>query len=676
MQSKKSFFNKTIFIKNLLHFSPAWIVYLLILIISNPANLATFLLSITPKNGYLTAEQILQGKTESMVALISNELDPSTFFLAGPCMALCVFSYLYKQRSSDAMHALPVTRKELFLTNYISGLVMMFFPEFITFLSLLIVTKANGFTYMYLTGYWLLAAVCESFFFYTLMVLVMMVTGVFFMAPIFYIVLNFLVAGMDSVIQTLLQDLCYGLGNGNVYAATTSENAGILTPFSYLQSNVTINYSYIESKLVSVTAVGGKALGIYVLVAVIFSVCAYAIYKKRALENVGKLITVSWLSPVFQIGVSVCAGCVGASICAERLYRQVSCGVQFGICLLTLLIVCAVAFFIAEMCLKKRIHVFTKKKFAVAGCLLAVMTVLSFLVEYDAFGLEKKMPKKEDVVCAELYTSYQIAGMDTEEIEQIMDFHKQLIAEKEENEAYYAKTDEDAQTYSVTFTYYLKDGNILSRTYDVPSSEAYLSDPNSSASKMIAASREEKYILRDHVAINYEDAIYQAASIDVYDDSLDSNIVTLESDATQKIMEAYLEDVKEGNFDSMLWYNNYDDQYMSAVSITYMIPDGVKPLYEYFSQIMGDGKSDTYGEYISSSYAYTSFNSGSFCITFTSDCTHILGVLKELGLFESEYHIMTCEKYNEISNAIYNQTKDTVYDASGDYLLDDDMMVN
>ena len=47
--------------------------------------------------------------------------------------ALAVFSYLYSAKSTNMMHALPVNRLELYVTNYLSGLIFLIVPEIITF---------------------------------------------------------------------------------------------------------------------------------------------------------------------------------------------------------------------------------------------------------------------------------------------------------------------------------------------------------------------------------------------------------------------------------------------------------------------------------------------------------------------------------------------------------------
>ena len=46
--------------------------------------------------------------------------------------ALAVWHYLYNARSVSLYHSLPITRRGLFLTNFLSGMAMMLIPYAVT----------------------------------------------------------------------------------------------------------------------------------------------------------------------------------------------------------------------------------------------------------------------------------------------------------------------------------------------------------------------------------------------------------------------------------------------------------------------------------------------------------------------------------------------------------------
>ena len=115
MQSKTSFFNRTLFRKNLSRYWPLW-------------GFASFVGFLAP--AALLVRVIQSGET-SVEPLVVRE---GYYYLLGnavPIISLCyailcamaVWSYLYNARSVGMMHTLPIRREGLFLTNLLSGLI-------------------------------------------------------------------------------------------------------------------------------------------------------------------------------------------------------------------------------------------------------------------------------------------------------------------------------------------------------------------------------------------------------------------------------------------------------------------------------------------------------------------------------------------------------------------------
>ncbi len=104
MKSKTSYFNKTIFVKNMFRFWPIWVLYLAILIFSMPVNL--FVMTHPP----ITDPYKLQALSVALGWRLRT-LPLCVFALLS---AIAVFSYLYSARSCDTLHAMPLQRRELF----------------------------------------------------------------------------------------------------------------------------------------------------------------------------------------------------------------------------------------------------------------------------------------------------------------------------------------------------------------------------------------------------------------------------------------------------------------------------------------------------------------------------------------------------------------------------------
>ena len=142
MRSKISFFNRTIFRKNITHFWPIWVLYNILCIWSMPIysyfNLRNY-------NGAgLTATE--QSYMKVINALDGFDLSMSAWviFIFSISSAVAVFSYLYTSRSVNMIHALPVRREELFVTNYLSGILFMLIPQLVSFLITVFIWFGNG----------------------------------------------------------------------------------------------------------------------------------------------------------------------------------------------------------------------------------------------------------------------------------------------------------------------------------------------------------------------------------------------------------------------------------------------------------------------------------------------------------------------------------------------------
>ena len=121
MRSKTSCFNGTLFRKNLSRYWPLW-------------GLASFGGALFPlamlvnllHSGLQDAWTPMQMK-EMYYTVLSYSVPVISIVYAVLC-AMAVWNYLYNTRSVGLMHTLPIRREGLFLTNVLSGLVMMAIP--------------------------------------------------------------------------------------------------------------------------------------------------------------------------------------------------------------------------------------------------------------------------------------------------------------------------------------------------------------------------------------------------------------------------------------------------------------------------------------------------------------------------------------------------------------------
>ena len=123
MRSATSYFNFTLLRKNFARFWPIWSLYGLFWLAVLPLNILSNRIHWDGGMARSLPLNYLDGGPSAAVALTA---------LFGLLCAMAVFSYLYASRSVGMLHALPLRREGLFLTNLLSGLVMMAIPYAVT----------------------------------------------------------------------------------------------------------------------------------------------------------------------------------------------------------------------------------------------------------------------------------------------------------------------------------------------------------------------------------------------------------------------------------------------------------------------------------------------------------------------------------------------------------------
>ena len=127
MKSKRSFFNKTIFLKNVTLYWPIWGLYTIFLVFVQPL---TFWSRCYYSKFY--DKYTYQDKLEDLIEVIY--LDVHVYFIALMALAsgMALFHYLYHQKSANMIHAFPIDRVQLFGTNVLSGISFLAVPQTIS----------------------------------------------------------------------------------------------------------------------------------------------------------------------------------------------------------------------------------------------------------------------------------------------------------------------------------------------------------------------------------------------------------------------------------------------------------------------------------------------------------------------------------------------------------------
>ena len=486
MRSATSYFNFTLFRKNLSRFWPIWGLYSLIWLVLLPVNLLTDGDYLTLARTRLIPLQFVNG-TSAALALA---------FCFGILCAMAVFSYLYSSRSVGLLHALPMRREGLFLTNYLSGLAFLVLPNLAVFFLSLLVEAAFGVVVFSSLFTWLVTTSFYCLFFYSFAVFCAMFTGHILALPAFYGILNFLVMGLCFLVNDMAQRFLFGFTG-----AAWMETLGLyLTPVAYLASGVRVSYydgpapSYDQVAFLS----GLGRVFLVGLIGLVLAALALAVYRRRQLETAGDVVSVAWVRPVFRYGVAFCCAIALGNLFDSIFDRLLPDGAWT--LLFWMLLWGAFGCFVAVMLLRKTFWVF---KTSWKGCcvFLACLTAAMCLMELDGFGFESRVPDPARVRTAYVdnVTTYpdddarwvQFTADDPESIALVTRLHERIVSEKallEDDYNLYATgytTEADGvevQTEDwkdVRLSYVMTDGDVMYRDYTVPVTSEELAEEGS-----------------------------------------------------------------------------------------------------------------------------------------------------------------------------------------------------
>ena len=492
MQSKTSFFNRTLFRKNLSRYWPLW-------------GFASFVGFLAP--AALLVRVIQSGETsvaplrvrEIYYYLVADAVPIVSIAYAILC-AMAVWSYLYNARSVGMMHSLPIRREGLFLTNLLSGLAMMAIPYLVAGgLGTLLFACCGGFD-AWGTLATILAVIGQSVTFFGLATFCAFLTGNIFALPVLYFLLNFLAPLGDWLCNLFARGFLFG------FTADYSGTVDFLCPMVYLTQRLYVNSEYetvrdsaleYQNRLTSVTLENAWLIAAYAAAGLVFLALAYLLYRRRESERAGDVVAVRVFRPVFRFGVAALSALLGGRLLYALLWESFQAGdtftpVPLAICLM---VAGLIGYYAASMLLAKSLRVFRGSAVG-ALCLVAACVAFCAGMRYDLFGIERRIPDQNEITQLEIYlarNTYYLTPEDQPELlSGAQDLQRTLIAQKDLIRSNYetyrhggSSSDPDAST-NIRYIYTLKNGATVERFYTVSFARSDLSVPGSYANAMDA----------------------------------------------------------------------------------------------------------------------------------------------------------------------------------------------
>ena len=529
MKSRISFFNGTVFRKDLTRFAPTWIIY--------TAGCLLVILNITAADDPALTKYIL-GNRLSLMAFAN--------FGYAPVCALLLFGDLFNARLCNALHAAPLRRETWFFTHLLSGLVFCLIPYMAVAVCVL-----PGLAWNWAAApVWLLGSVLEFLFFFSLAVFCVFCTGSRFAAALFYGLLNFLSLFASWFVSVIYSPLLTGVEIGTGWAnplcplINLIEHSDWMTWFDKI-SRSQHGLGYCWTYLLILTGVGIVLLGI-----------SLALYQRRRLECAGDFVAVKAIAPVFLVVYALAAAVVFQ--CFDSIFignSTVSLFFAVGL---------AVGWFTGLMLLRRTVRVFSGRSllgFLVLGGTLLVSILLTWA---DPLGITRWVPSPGQVQKVQLAAGstsshpQDVEVSDQQKIEDITDIHAQAIDEHVSEEAR-----SHTETVSLTLRYQLCDGSTAERSYEL--------DVDTELAQRLVP-----YFSDPQVILQYED--WDTFLAQLYQIRIDYNdqLVITGADAVS-LAQAIRQDCEDGNM-VQFWQYHEDDYGKVDMALSVDIVVGDKDL--------------------------------------------------------------------------------------------------
>ena len=428
MKSRTSFFNLTVFRKDITRFAPAWGLYLVGMLMLVP--------SFADGVGYSMGGIAYFGRTIGVLSVVN-------ILYAFVCAAL-LFGDLFNARLCNALHAMPMRREGWFLTHLASGMLFSVVPNLVVGLCLM--PKLDA--YWYVSLIWVGGMTATYLFFFGAAALAALCTGSRFAMALVYGLINFLSILILWTVRYIYEPLLFGI-------EIDADPFIYFSPVSYLCLRQLDFLPFVKITDV-VPYQPGPSGWPYVLgiaaVGLLMLAGALLAYRKRHLEGAGDFITVRALSPVFLVLYTLAAGLV--------MYLFFSLFTAGSTEYLFLAVGIAVGVVTGSMLLKRTVRVFKPATFVGLAVMLAVIFVSMGLAKLDVLGIVRWLPEEDQIISASAgyaFDSRHYTTRDEAEIRELLDIHGRIIDAREEEEPLFGT--------KVYIQYHLKDGTTVARRY-------------------------------------------------------------------------------------------------------------------------------------------------------------------------------------------------------------------
>lgn len=382
---------------------------------------------------------------EHYIEILYNPIVLLTIFVLPVLVSILLFKYTNEEKSSSFIHGLPISKRKLYITNILTGIVMYVIPFLVNLIIILLLNLGEMGKYLQFADIIKWFGVCMLY--NTIFFAFATFIGTFCASKISHGILTYILmyapVGVLVLTSAITENILYGFkGLSSNFEEFTK------LPFIKIIEDFREMSSYYLSQTIEFET---STIIIYIISIIVMLVLGYFIYKKRKLEITKEFIAFKGIRNFIKYAATFLVNLL------SYMYFYDVIGKHNIRTLLASFVITLIAYLIIEMILKKTYKVF---KSIIGFIIYAVVITITFVIlNTGAFGYETRIPKAEDVEKVSFKVRNETINFkEKQNIENIINFQQKLVDEKKKGYTEY------------TLEYKLKDGRKITRKYDINNS--------------------------------------------------------------------------------------------------------------------------------------------------------------------------------------------------------------
>lgn len=501
--------------------------------------------------------------------------------LSGAIIAISIFNYLYKKSTVDMNLSLPLTTRQRFLSEYFAGLTIYIVPAIIGGLIgtvILLTGKHELMEFLKYTIYIGSVVIIGMILYYSLTVLILSCCGSLFETILSTLLINAMIpASIYLLSYTIISNDSFGLSSNSLFLNQifTSSPIGNAAFIIYFFDNVNM-YGNVNTNLYVHWLIPT------LIFTVLIVLLSYFLYKKRKAEQVSKPYVYKFIYYAILFFVTFCIISIFKVSTGSSDYTAQTDSTPIDASFFPAVMCSGIVFFIMEIISNRGFKKFWLSILKFAGTITCIYAVLLLCHATNGFGVNKYVPLESAVdnviIDFDNTSTYNLPIRSKHTIHDVVSLHEIVIKEKYEDKNTSHKEIPESEldqrikngalaTYNrnnISITYYLKNGSILTREYNVSDEQM----EQLYASMMTG---------RDYAEYSYNKLSYSfafrvendknARNIKIYN-KINQKISTtkLTVDEFSKLIKAYKNDIENMSADSF-----YTDKIIGTIDLEYPI---------------------------------------------------------------------------------------------------------